>query len=147
MGDATTSDAPIERRSLEIGKWGNLLMAVAGVVASFLSHSDALLVDGLYSGVNFVSAILAAKITTVVARPADRRYPFGYDAHEALYVTFRSLGPRLAVLDRTLLFTSPRPRARRSAATWSRRPREDRRACGHPSRFCPAAQRDYSPGA
>ena len=37
-------------------------MAVAGVVASFLSNSDALLVDGLYSGVNFVSAIIAAGI-------------------------------------------------------------------------------------
>jgi len=81
----------IERRSLETGKWGNLLMAVAGVVAAFLSHSDALLIDGLYSGVNFVSAIVAARISMSVARPADRRYPFGYDAHEALYVTFRSL--------------------------------------------------------
>lgn len=81
----------IERRSLHAGKWGNLLMAVAGVVASFLSNSDALLVDGLYSGVNFFSAIIAAKITASVARPPDRRYPFGYDAYEALYVTFRSL--------------------------------------------------------
>ena len=81
----------LERQSLEIGKWGNLLMAVAGVVAAFLSRSDALLVDGLYSGVNFVSAIVAAGISARVARPADRRYPFGYDAHEALYVTFRSL--------------------------------------------------------
>ena len=86
-----TTDAAIERRSLELGKWGNLLMAVSGVVASFLSQSDALLVDGLYSGVNFVSAIIAAKITAKVALPRDRRYPFGYDAYEALYVTFRSL--------------------------------------------------------
>lgn len=88
--DPKTPEA-IERRSLHVGKWGNLLMAVAGVVAAFLSNSDALLVDGLYSGVNFISAIIAAKITTTVARPPDRRYPFGYDAHEALYVTFRSL--------------------------------------------------------
>jgi predicted Co/Zn/Cd cation transporter (cation efflux family) len=84
-------DTVIERRSLETGKWGNLLMAVAGVAASFLSHSDALLVDGLYSGVNFVSAILAARIAATVVQPADRRYPFGYDVYEPLYVTFRSL--------------------------------------------------------
>ncbi len=57
----------IERQSLEIGKWGNLLMAVAGVLAAFLSRSDALLVDGLYSGVNFVSAIVAAGISARVA--------------------------------------------------------------------------------
>jgi predicted Co/Zn/Cd cation transporter (cation efflux family) len=91
MANASQAPEAIERQSLEIGKWGNLLMAVAGVVASFLSRSDALLVDGLYSGVNFFSAIIAAKITMTVAQPRDRRYPFGYDAHEALYVTFRSL--------------------------------------------------------
>ena len=91
MSNESQSPEAIERQSLQVGKWGNLLMAVAGVVASFLSRSDALLVDGLYSGVNFVSAIIAAKITTTVAQPPDRRYPFGYDAYEALYVTFRSL--------------------------------------------------------
>ena len=87
----TLTNAQIERRSLEVGKWGNLLMAVAGVAAAMLSHSDALLVDGLYSGVNFISAIIAAQISLAVARPADRRYPLGYDAYEAIYVTFRSL--------------------------------------------------------
>ena len=87
----TKTNQDIERRSLEVGKWGNLLMAITGVVAAFLSHSDALLVDGLYSGVNFFSAIVAARISVAVAKPADHRYPFGYDAHEALYVTFRSL--------------------------------------------------------
>lgn len=33
MNSSGTSDALIERQSLETGKWGNLLMAVAGVVA------------------------------------------------------------------------------------------------------------------
>ena len=81
----------VEKRSLTIGKWGNLIMAIAGIITSFLSHSDALLIDGLYSGVNFFSAIIAAHISIAVSRPADRRYPFGYNAYEALYVTFRSL--------------------------------------------------------
>jgi predicted Co/Zn/Cd cation transporter (cation efflux family) len=85
------SQFDLERKSLGIGKWGNLFMAVVGVAAAFLSHSDALLVDGLYSGVNFFSAIIAAWVSASVARPADRAYPFGYNAHEALYVTFRSL--------------------------------------------------------
>ena len=81
----------IEQNSLELGKWANLFMAVAGVATSYLSHSDALLVDGLYSGVNFFSAIIAARITAAVACPADRRYPFGYEVLEALYVKYRAL--------------------------------------------------------
>jgi len=83
--------AAIERRSLSIGKWANLLMAGLGIAAAYASHSDALLVDGLYSGVNFVSAIIAGRISVSILRPADRRYPFGYDAYEALYVKYRSL--------------------------------------------------------
>jgi predicted Co/Zn/Cd cation transporter (cation efflux family) len=81
----------VERQSLEVGKWGNLLMAGAGIAAAWTSHSDAILVDGLYSGVNFVAAIIAARISAAVLKPADRRYPFGYDSYEALYVKYRSL--------------------------------------------------------
>ena len=72
--------ASIERRSLELGKWGNVLMGVSGVTAAYFSRSDALLVDGLYSGVNFVSAIVAAKVSASIMKPADRRYPIGYAA-------------------------------------------------------------------
>ncbi|MCG8586191.1 MAG: cation transporter, partial [Pirellulales bacterium] len=81
----------VERNSLETGKWANLAMAIAGVTAAYASHSDAILVDGLYSGVNFVSAIIAARITASVIRPPNRAYPFGYDAYEALYVKYRSM--------------------------------------------------------
>jgi cation diffusion facilitator family transporter len=85
--DATT----IETRALAVGKWANLFMALAGISAAVLSHSDALLVDGLYSGVHFFSALIAARVAHAVRRPADHRHPFGYEAYEALYVSFRSL--------------------------------------------------------
>ncbi|MCG8587278.1 MAG: cation transporter, partial [Pirellulales bacterium] len=81
----------VERNSLETGRWANLSMAIAGVTAAYASHSDAILVDGLYSGVNFVSALIAARITMSVVRPPNRAYPFGYDAYEALYVKYRSM--------------------------------------------------------
>lgn len=83
--------ASIEQRSLQLGKWANLLMCGAGIAAAYASHSDALLVDGLYSGVNFVAAIIAARISASILRPADQWYPFGYDAYEALYVKYRAL--------------------------------------------------------
>jgi predicted Co/Zn/Cd cation transporter (cation efflux family) len=71
--------------------WANLLMGVAGVVAAQLSHSDALMVDGLYSAVNYFSAIIAGRVALSLLKPADKRMPFGYDANEALYILFRSL--------------------------------------------------------
>lgn len=86
-----TDHAAIERRSLSMGKWANLFMAGSGIAAAYASRSDALLVDGLYSGVNFISAIIAGRVGASLLKPADRRYPFGYDAYEALYVKYRSL--------------------------------------------------------
>lgn len=80
-----------ERKALVIGKWANLFMAVAGLVTAWASRSDAMLVDGLYSAVNFISAIAAARIGARVGLPPTRSRPWGHDFDEVLYVTFRSL--------------------------------------------------------
>lgn len=85
------NDQHFEQRSLTIGMWANLVMGISGVVAAQLSNSEALLVDGLYSGVNFLSAIIAGKVAASVMRSPDHKSPFGYEADESLYVLFRSL--------------------------------------------------------
>lgn len=81
----------IEQRSLRLGMVASLLIALAGLVAYALSGSDALLLDGLYSGVMAASSLIAARIGANVVRPPDRGWPYGYDGQEALYVLFRSL--------------------------------------------------------
>lgn len=81
----------IEKTALNRGKWANLIMGIAGVLAAWFSRSDAMLVDGLYSAVNFFSAIAAARVSLRVSRPPDRKRPWGYEFEETIYVTFRSL--------------------------------------------------------
>jgi predicted Co/Zn/Cd cation transporter (cation efflux family) len=81
----------IERKALVVGKWANLFMAAAGLLTAWASRSDAMLVDGLYSAVNFISAIAAARIGARVGLPPTRSRPWGHDFDEVLYVTFRSL--------------------------------------------------------
>lgn len=88
---STLTPLAIEQQSLQLGKWTNLVMGVAGISAAYASHSDALLVDGVYSGVNFFSAIIAARIGQSIQSPPDARYPFGYEAYEAIYVKYRAL--------------------------------------------------------
>lgn len=88
---ATNGTEAIEKAALNRGKWANLVMGIAGVLAAWFSRSDAMLVDGLYSAVNFFSAIVAARVSLRVGRPPDRKRPWGYDFEETIYVTFRSL--------------------------------------------------------
>jgi predicted Co/Zn/Cd cation transporter (cation efflux family) len=91
MPQPPPSARQIERRSLQIGVAASLLMAAMGISVYALSGSEALLLDGLYSGLMAASSFIAARIGANVVRPPDRAYPYGYDGQESLYVLFRSL--------------------------------------------------------
>jgi len=56
----------IEKRSLAPAKWANLFMAQVGIAAAILSNASALMLDGLFSGVNFLAAVFAAKVAVSV---------------------------------------------------------------------------------
>jgi divalent metal cation (Fe/Co/Zn/Cd) transporter len=81
----------LEQRSLSTSKWSNLFMAAAGILAACLSNSQALLVDGLFSLIGFLAALIGAKISRDAMRDPDSRRPFGYAAEESAFVTFRAL--------------------------------------------------------
>jgi predicted Co/Zn/Cd cation transporter (cation efflux family) len=84
-------DHETEQRALGRGKWANLFMGLAGVSVALVSNASALMLDGLFSGVNFLAAIFAARVAQRVTRTPDTVRPFGYEIEEAVYVMFRSL--------------------------------------------------------
>ncbi|WP_185465188.1 cation transporter [Synechococcus sp. BSA11S] len=69
----------------------NLLMGVAGILASWWTQAQALALDGLVSGLNAMAIIVAARLSGSLGRPQDRRYPFGYWSLETIYLGGRSL--------------------------------------------------------
>jgi predicted Co/Zn/Cd cation transporter (cation efflux family) len=81
----------IEDRSLNLAKWANLVMGIVGIIAAIASHASALMLDGLFSGVNFLAAVLATRVTASIQRKPDAMRPFGYEIDESMYVMFRSL--------------------------------------------------------
>jgi len=80
-----------EQRALAISKWGNLFMGAAGALAAWLSNSQALMLDGLFSLIGFTSAVLGSRVASWSTRLADRRRPLGYAADGSIFLTFRSL--------------------------------------------------------
>lgn len=80
-----------ERHALMLSKWGNLLMGAAGVLAAWLSNSTAVLVDGLFSLIGFLAAVIGARVSETIHLAPDHRRPIGYAADESIYVTFRAL--------------------------------------------------------
>ncbi len=66
-------------------------MGAAGVAASVLANSEALLVDGLFSLVGFIAALVAVRVGRQSSALPDETRPFGYAADEAVFTTFRAL--------------------------------------------------------
>ncbi len=81
----------LEKRAMNLTRWANLGMGLAGAIAAWLSNSQALLIDGLFSLIGYISAVFAMRISQTAHLGPDRQRPFGYAADEALYATFRSL--------------------------------------------------------
>ncbi len=86
-----TGTQKTEARSLNLSMAGNLFMGAAGVLAAYLSNSQAILVDGLFSLVGFTAALLGKHVARNANREADKFRPYGYAGDEAIFTTFRSL--------------------------------------------------------
>lgn len=84
-------DLLIEQKALKIGNVLNLLMAVSGIIVFVFSNSKAVLIDGLFSLIQFISTLVAVKISKDLAMSRINQYPLGQYSKETLYVLFRSI--------------------------------------------------------
>lgn len=91
MKGQVTEESARESRSLTVAMGGFLFMGVAGVVAGVLANSTAVLLDGLFSVLGFLSALIGRWVSRRIGNPPDRLRPMGYAAEEALFTTLRSL--------------------------------------------------------
>ena len=67
-----------------VGAAINLVMALSGWLAYYLSNSQALLLDGNFSFIIFLSILVAIKITSIKSKRTEL-FPFGQFVYEALY--------------------------------------------------------------
>lgn len=88
-----------ERRAIKFSIWGSLVMGILGVGFAAASHSYAVLMDGMFSFVNFGVALLSLKVAGMVMQPANDDYPFGYGIYEPML----NLGKGLVILTVCLL--------------------------------------------
>ncbi len=82
-----------EKRALKLSVVGAFVMAVSGIGFFFAAKSEAILLDGVFSGIGFVLSVLTLKVSQIVLRPDDEHFHFGY-AH---------FGPWLNVLKALLM--------------------------------------------
>ncbi len=84
-------DSNSEKRALNVSIYGNLICIALGFGFAFLTDSGAILLDGFYSLISLLVAILALRVSILVERPPDKHMPFGYGHFEPIFNTLRSL--------------------------------------------------------
>ena len=88
----------LERRSILIVIVASTSFGVIGVVISLASRSGAVFLDGLFSLIFAVVGLLTLYVSTVVQRPRDEHYPFGYATFEPMLNLFKGLLIGMALL-------------------------------------------------
>ena len=79
-----TDTETLEKRGLWMSIIGALFMAALGIGFAILTSSDAVLLDGLFSLVGFAIGLVSLRVATLVRRPDDELYHFGYAAYEPM---------------------------------------------------------------
>ena len=72
------NSSKLEARAFRLNVLGTLAMAIIGLGCAVITKSEAILLDGFFSLIGFVIALLTQKVGRLVMRPGDERYPFGY---------------------------------------------------------------------
>jgi cation diffusion facilitator family transporter len=80
-----------EKRLLTLSFYVAGLFVFVALGFAFITHSSAILFDGIYSLIAFFMALLTLKVANLVQMPDDDRFHFGYTAIEPTLNLFKSL--------------------------------------------------------
>lgn len=80
-----------ERRALVMSAGFALAIGLVALVVGLLSGSGAILLDAAFNLCFFVTALLTLRVATLLERPDNARYPFGYVQFEPLINLVKSL--------------------------------------------------------
>ena len=80
-----------ERGALRLSIIGSLFFALLGLSFSLVTGSRAILLDGFFSLINLVMALVTLRVATLVQSPADERFQFGYASFEPLLNSVKGL--------------------------------------------------------
>jgi cation diffusion facilitator family transporter len=74
----------IEQRTLKLSIYGVLVLAVGSIGWGLLIESDVVILNGIFSLFSLIGGGLSLLAARLVAKPEDRRFPFGYSHVEPL---------------------------------------------------------------
>ena len=69
---------------------GNAVLAVSKIIVGFISHSGALIGDGIDSSTDVLISMITLVIIKFISKPADKKHPWGHRRAETIATAFLS---------------------------------------------------------
>jgi len=69
---------------------GNAVLAISKIVVGILSHSGALIGDGIDSSTDVLISVVTLLIVKLISKPADKKHPWGHRRAETIATAFLS---------------------------------------------------------
>ena len=67
----------IEHKALRYTLWGNVAIALFGLVFAVWTRSEAIFLDGLFSGIHLIISVISLSIAKLIQQPGDENFPLG----------------------------------------------------------------------
>lgn len=74
----------ISRKVLFISLWCNAVLAIGKILIGLLGNSDAVFADGIHSGTDVFTSVIALFIVNISNKPADEDHPYGHGKAEVM---------------------------------------------------------------
>lgn len=73
-----------EKNAIKLVMIGDVIMAILGLTFYYMTHSQAILMDGVYPFIDMVAGLLTLRVATLISKQANQNQPFGYAIYEPL---------------------------------------------------------------
>lgn len=73
-----------EKKAIKLVLVGDIIMAALGWIFYYFTHSQAILMDGIYPFIDLMAGLLTLRVATLITRQASQNQPFGYAILEPL---------------------------------------------------------------
>lgn len=80
-----------EKKAMTVSLYANLLFVVIELVMAVYTGSQAVLLDGVYDGVEFVMLLPSVFLIPFLYKPSNEKYPFGHMQMETVFLVIKGI--------------------------------------------------------
>lgn len=80
-----------EKKAMTVSLYANLLFVVIEIVMAVYTGSQAVLLDGVYDGVEFMMLLPSVFLIPLLYKPSNEKYPFGHMQMETVFLVVKGI--------------------------------------------------------